>query len=353
MYTKKTSSKKRILTYAEAISEAHIQTMERNPDTFVMGLGVTDYKGIFGTTVAISKRFGPKRVIETPASENALTGIVIGASLTGKRPVIIHARNDFMFLALDQMINNASKWKYMYGGKSSVPFVVRSIIGKGWGQGPTHSQSIQSIFAHFPGLYVVMPSTPFDAKGLLISALNGKTPCVIIEHRRLYDTVGDVPEKMYEVKFGKARRACEGRNITLVATSLMVSEGVKAHLALKKMGISLEVIDPRSLRPLDEKTILRSVKKTGRLIVADTSWTTCGFSSEISALVAQKAFRFLKAPIRRIGIADCPSPVSVKLEEKFYPTYKNIFVKCCKMLNKKPDYTLIKDPIIDNFKGPY
>ncbi|MBN1353330.1 MAG: alpha-ketoacid dehydrogenase subunit beta [Candidatus Omnitrophica bacterium] len=353
MYTEKRETKKRLLTYANAISEAHVQTMRNDPDCFIMGLGVTDYKGIFGTTISAFKRFGPKRVIETPASENALTGITIGASLTGKRPVLIHARNDFMFLALDQMINGASKWKYMYGGKSSVSFVIRGIIGKGWGQGPTHSQSIQSVFMHFPGLYIAMPSTPYDAKGFIVSSLSENVPCVIIEHRRLYDTFGDVPKKIYKSKFGKARVIKKGSDITLVATSIMAMEGVKAYIALKKMGISLEVIDPRSLRPLDKDTILRSVRKTGRLIVADTSWTTCGFSSEVAALASGETFKYLKSPIKRIGVADCPSPVSFKLEEKFYPTYKDIFIECCKMLNKTPDLGLIADPIIDSFKGPY
>ncbi len=349
----KAKSKRRILTYAQAISEAHVQTMDNNPHCFVMGLGVTDYKGIFGTTITANKLYGPRRVIEVPASENALSGIAMGTSLMGKRPVIIHARNDFMFLALDQMLNGASKWRYMYAGKSKVPFVVRSIIGKGWGQGPTHSQSIQSVFMHFPGLYIAMPSTPYDAKGLLIAALHENTPCLIIEHRRLYDTIGFVPKKMYRVEFGESRLVRRGSDITLVATSLMVNEGVKAHLALQKMGISLEVLDPRSLRPLDEKAILRSVKKTGRLICADTSWTSCGVSSEISATVSEKAFGFLKAPIKRIGLAECPSPVSLKLEQRFYPTYKDIFVECCKLLNKRPNYELISDPIIDTFKGPY
>ncbi len=352
MFTKK-KPKRRILNYAEAISEAHIQSMERDRNCFVMGLGVTDYKGIFGTTTKAYKRFGRKRVLEIPASENALTGIAIGASLAGKKPVIVHARNDFMFLAMDQMINGGSKWKYMYGGKSKVGFVVRGIVGKGWGQGPTHSQSLQSVFAHFPGVYVAMPSTPYDAKGFLISGIEQDVPCVIIEHRRLYDTVGNVPRKIYKSDFGKARILKRGKDITLVATSLMVPEAVKAHMALRKMEISIEVIDPRSLRPLDERTIVNSVKKTGRLIVADTSWAPYGFSAEVIAVVSEKAVKFLKCPVKRICVADCPSPVSLKLEEKFYPSYKDIFLECCKILKKKPDKSLISDPIIDEFKGPY
>jgi len=343
----------RELTYAEAISESLVQAMSGDASVFLMGLGVTDYKGIFLTTIEAFRRFGPSRVIETPASENALTGIALGAALDGKKPVLIHARNDFMFLTLDQMINTASKWKYMYAGKSSAPFVVRGIIGKGWGQGPTHSQSIQSVFMHFPGLNVVMPSTPYDAKGFMLSALGSTTPTVILEHRALYNNKGLVPKNKYKIKLGKARVVRKGNDVTLVATSLMVQEGMKAALALKKMGISLEVIDPRSLCPIDKGTIFRSVRKTGRLVVADTSWITCGFSSEIAALVSEHIVKSLKSPIKRIGLAPCPTPVSKVLEDVFYPTYKNIFLECCKIVNKKPEYEFIKDPIIDNFRGPY
>lgn len=352
MFTKMAVNNREI-SYAEAISEALMQVMEKDKNVFVIGLGVTDYKGIFGTTIDLYKRFGSERVIETPASENALTGIAIGAAAFGRRPVLIHARNDFMFLALDQMINNASKWKYMYSGKSKVPFVVRVIIGKGWGQGPTHSQSIQSVFLHFPGLYVAMPSTPYDAKGILTYLLSVETPSVIIEHRALYNNKGVVPEELFNVEPKRARLLSKGRDITVVAVSLMVQEAYKACLALQKMGIELEVIDPKFLNPLDEDTIICSVKKTGRLIVADTSWIRCGFSSEISALAAEKAFGSLKEPIKRIGVAECPSPVSKSLEDIFYPNYKTIFLESCKLLHKKPDLELIRDPIIDNFTGPY
>lgn len=327
--------------------------MESKPEVFIMGLGVTDYKGIFGTTLEAYKRFGPKRVLETPVSEGALTGIAIGAALTGKRPILVHARNDFMFLTLDQMINCASKWKYTYGGKSSVPFVVRGIIGKGWGQGPTHSQSIQAVFLHFPGLYVAMPSCPFDAKGILITAIKQDVPFVILEHRALYDSSGYVPEDNFEIDIGKGRIVLSGSDITLIATSLMVKEGIKAHNALRKIGVSLEVIDPRFLRPLDKRLILNSVKKTGRCIVADTSWVDCGFSSEITAILTEEAFRYLKAPVIRIGLAPCPAPVSKPLEDEFYPTYKTIFIESCRILGIKPDMEIVKDKVIDNFKGPY
>lgn len=343
----------RKISYAQAISEAFVEMMQERPEVFVLGLGVTDYKGIFGTTIDIYKKYGPARVIETPASENALTGIAIGAALTGKRPVLVHARNDFMFLALDQMLNCAAKWKYSCAGKSQVPFAVRGIIGKGWGQGPTHSQSIQSIFMHFPGLYVTMPSNAYDAKGIWRFVMNQDVPCIVLEHRALYDNCDMIPEGDYEIKPGQARVVYPGTDMTLVATSLMVQEGIKARIALEKMGISLEVIDPRFLRPLDENAIISSVKKTGRLIIADTGWLTCGFASEISAIIAEKAYEYLKAPVRRIGMADCPAPVSKVLEDAFYPTYKTIFLEVCSAMDKKPDLEIVKDPILDNFKGPY
>lgn len=351
--TRKNKSKNRKLTYSQAVSEALVQNLRRDKSIFIMGLGVTDYKGIFTTTIEANRLFGPGRVIETPASENALTGISIGAALMGKRPVLTHARNDFMFLALDQMLNGAAKWKYTYNGKSSVPFVARGLIGRGWGQGPTHSQSIQSVFMHFPGLHIAMPSTPYDVKGILDTALTGDTPFVILEHRALYNNIGKVPKSMYRIPLGKGRVVCEGRDITLAATSLMVQEGVKAHIALKEMGIGLEVIDPRFLCPLDERLIIGSVKKTGRLICGDTSWTTCGFASEVSAMVSEKAFRYLKTPVKRIGLAPSPAPVSKALEEAYYPTYKDIFIEACRLAGRKPKRRLIDDPLIDDFKGPY
>ncbi len=195
----------RSITYAQAISEALTQAMKKDPQIFIFGLGVDDFKGIFNTTREAFVRFGGNRVFDTPASEGALTGIAIGAALNGKRPVLVHARNDFMFLALDQMINNAAKWKYISCGRSSVPFVVRSIIGKGWGQGPIHSQNLAAVLAHFPGLYVAMPSNPYDMKGILMKSLELSTPVVVLEHRALYNVEGEVPEEPYTVEFGRAK----------------------------------------------------------------------------------------------------------------------------------------------------
>lgn len=344
----------RTLSYAQAISEALVQAMGLDPQVFIFGLGVDDPKGIFNTTREAFVKFGGARVFDVPASEGALTGIAIGAALNGKRPVLVHARNDFMFLALDQMINNAAKWKYACAGKTSVPFLVRSIVGKGWGQGPTHSQSIQSIFAHFPGLFVAMPSSPYDVKGILMKSLQIDTPVVVLEHRALYDMKGDVPQEPYTVDFGKAKILRSGQDITVVATSLMVVEALKAADVLKSAGIALEVIDPISLQPFDEATIIESVKKTGRLICADTSWLRCGFASEVAAVVAEKAFNHLKAPIKRIGLPECPCPVSKALEDEFYPDYQDIVSAAFELLNKEMSGITLRHPEkVDTFTGPY
>ncbi len=345
----------RQLSYAEAISEALIQGMERDPDVFIFGLGVDDHKGVFGTTRRAFEKFGSARVFDTPASEAALTGIAMGAALNGKRPILVHARNDFMFLTLDQMINNAAKWKYTYGGKSSVPFVVRGIIGKGWGQGPTHSQSIQSIFAHFPGLLVAMPTTPYDVKGILLESFRVDTPVVILEHRSLYNLKGNVPDGYYTVPFGQARCLRVGQDVTVVATSFMAQEALKAAEILSRENISLEVIDPISLQPFDEAAVIESVKKTGRLISADTSWLSCGFASEVAATVAEKAFEYLKAPVRRIAWPACPCPVSKNLEDVFYRSYKDIIEAACELTGKKEKTVQFKqeEAVVDVFMGPY
>jgi pyruvate/2-oxoglutarate/acetoin dehydrogenase E1 component len=343
----------RPLTYGQAIAEALVQGMELDPNVFIFGLGVDDYKGIFGTTRAAFEKFGSKRVFDVPAAEGALTGVAIGAALHKKRPVLVHARNDFMFLALDQMINNAAKWKYTYAGKTSVPIVVRGIIGKGWGQGPTHSQSIQSVFAHFPGLVVAMPSNAYDVKGIILQSLKADCPVVILEHRSLYDIKDDVPEKPFTVQFGKAKIEREGTDVTIVASSVMVFEALKAADVVSREGISVEVVDPVTIQPLDERAILDSVKKTGRLIVADTSWLRCGFSAEVAAVVAENCPEVLKAPVKRIGFPECPSPVSKALEDVFFPSYRDIVRSVYDVLDRKPGIDIPNLQVVDSFKGPY
>ena len=343
----------RKLTYGQAISEALVQGMDADPKVFIFGLGVDDYKGIFGTTRAAFEKFGNKRVFDTPASEGALTGVAIGAALNGKRPVLVHARNDFMFLALDQLLNNAAKWKYTYNGTSSVPIVNRGIIGRGWGQGPTHSQSIQSVIAHFPGIVVAMPSNAYDIKGIILQSLKADCPVVILEHRALYDIKADVPEERFTVPFGRAKVVREGEDLTIVASSIMAFEALKAAEVLHRDGISVEVIDPVTIQPLDEETIIDSVRKTGRLICADTSWLRCGFSAEVAAVIAENIPECLKAPVKRIGFPECPSPVSKTLEDAFFPSYKNIVQSAYDLLNRKANIDIPNLQVVDSFKGPY
>lgn len=342
----------RQLSYAQAISEALVQGMEGNPNAFLFGLGVNDCKGVFGTTIEATKRFGGSRVFDVPACENALTGIAIGAALNGKHPVLVHARHDFMFLALDQMINNAAKWKYTYVGKTSLGLTIRAIVGKGWGQGPTHSQNLQAILAHFPGLIVAVPSNAYDIKGITLEALDHKGPVVIIEHRSLYDLKMAVPQEPYRLVFGRARVSRQGKDVTVVATSSMVPEALRAAYILSEFGIELEVIDPVTIQPLDEQSIIKSVQKTGRLICADGDWLNCSIASEVAARVADKAFHYLKAPIKRIGWPDCPAPVSKTLEDVFHPTHKDIISAVLEILDKR-QISIPDVEIKDTFVGPY
>jgi pyruvate/2-oxoglutarate/acetoin dehydrogenase E1 component len=342
----------RKIKYFEALSEGLVQAMERDPNIFVTGISVDYSGGAFGSTLGAIQKF-PKRVFDAPSMENALTGIAIGAAAMGKRPVVYHPRNDFMFLAFDQMINLAAKWKYMYANNAgNMPLVVRAVVGKGWGQGATHSQSTHSLLAHFPGLHVVLPATPADAKGLTMAALQSDSPVVILEHRSLYNMEGDVPEEPYITPIGKANVLRIGKDITIVATSLMVQESLIAATELAKEGVDVEVIDIRSIRPLDEKTVLNSLEKTGYILAVDTSWELCGFSSEIAALAAEKGFHHLKGPARRMSLANCPAPVSLPLEAAFYPKASNIAKTVMAMLGKSSDKLSNIDQE-DNFKGPY
>lgn len=343
----------RQIKYSQALSEGMVQAMEQDANIFITGIAVDYPSGIFGSTVEATKRFGPSRVFDAPAMENALTGILIGAAAVGKRPIIVHPRVDFMFLAFDMLLQLSAKWRYMYGGNGGMaPIVIRAIIGRGWGQGATHSQSPHAPLAHFPGLTVVMPAFPADAKGLMLSALQHSGPVVILEHRSLYDTVGVVSEEAVRVPLGKAAVVRAGSDITIVSTSYMSYEALQAAKELEKNGISAEVVDLRSIRPLDEDTILTSVKKTGRLIAADTSWELCGIASEIVALVAEKGFSYLKSPARRIALANCPAPVSHSLEKVFYPS-ANTIAKAAMVMLGKDDGSLGHIDRDDTFKGPY
>lgn len=324
----------RIISYREAAKEALYQALKSDPRVFLFGEGIDDPTGVFGTTTNLHKEFGGTRVFDTPVAENALTGIAIGASLVGFRPVLIHMRTDFMLMSIDQLMNHAAKWKYMYGGKISVPIVVRAIIGGGWGSAAQHSQPFQAIFAHIPGLKVVMPSTAYDVKGLLLASIADNSPVIFIEHRWLYDNKEAVPEAPYLIPIGKALVRRPGKDVTIIATSFMVRMASEAIKVLEKEGIDIELIDLRTIKPLDTETILNSVKKTGRAMILDFGYGFCGISAEISAFLADNAFDYLKVPIKRIALPDIPTPASAALEKLFYPSVDKIISEIKKMKDR-------------------
>ena len=343
----------RRLKYWQAISEGLVQCMEHDKSIFIASAGVDDPKGIFGTTLEAHQRFGAERVFDVPNCENAFAGIALGAAAVGKRPVVVYVRNDFMFLAADQLINLAAKWKYMFGGRTTVPVLFRGIVGRGWGQGATHSQSTHSMFAHFPGLHVATPAIPDDAKGLIITALQGHTPVILLENRACYELEGDVPEEMVPVPIGKARVLRQGRDITIVGASLMAYEALRASDILSEQGISAEVVDPRSIRPLDRETIVASVRKTGRLVIADTSWSLYGFAAEVAAIAAEEAWSSLKAPVRRVTPPDCPAPVAKTLEDAFHPTPSTIAQACLAVMKAQGAADKSVKDVQESFRGPY
>lgn len=322
----------RKISYAQAVNEALHQTLENDKHVFLIGQGVTSPWYVGSTTVGLLDRFGPERIIDTPVSESGVTGVAVGAALAGMRPILMHPRMDFMYYAMDQIANQAANWHYMFGGQLSVPLTVWAIINRGGEQGAQHSQALQAMFTHIPGLKVVMPSTPHDAKGLLIASIEDDNPVIYIDDRWLYDSMGEVPEELYSEPMGKGVIRREGKDVTVVATSYMVIEASQAAESLENEGIDVEVIDLRSLKPLDERLLFDSVRKTGRLVVADGGWKTCGVAAEISALVAEKTFSYLKAPILRVSLPDIPAPASSPLEKAFYPDSNDIILSVKRVL---------------------
>lgn len=314
----------RELKFGDAVREALDIALARDPSVYVMGLGVPDPKGIFGTTLELQEQYGSGRVFDIPTSENAMTGVALGSSLLGMRPVLVHQRVDFATLAMDQMVNQAAKWRYMFGGKQHAPIVIRMIVGRGWGNGPQHTQSLQSWFAHVPGLKVVMPVTPRDAKGLLLAAIDDDDPVVYIEHRWLHHLRGDVPEGHYHVPIGSSQTLRPGTDVTIAAISYSAIEAARAADALAAQGVAVEVIAITSLRPFDPAPLIESVRRTGRLVVADTSWTHAGFSAELVSTVAEHALDALVAPPVRLGLADAPVPTTPALARASYPTDADI-----------------------------
>lgn len=357
---------KRLLNVADALCEGLDLKMADDPRVYLMGEGVADPKAIFGTVKGLLEKYGTDRVIEMPVAENGMTGVAVGSALAGQRPVMTHQRVDFTMLALDQIANNAAKLRYVLGGKLHVPMVIRTIIGRGWGQSAQHAQSLEATFAHFPGLKVVMPVTAHDAKGMLIAAIEDDDPVLFMEHRWLHRLTGEVPEGLYRVPLDGPRQAGEGKDITIVATSFMVVEALRARDALGQCGLDAEVIDLRVIRPLNMNPILDSIGKTGRLLVVDNSWKLFGVSAEVTAQAAEHGHQSLNSAPRRLGLPDHPAPASPALIENYYPDAHGIAETAADMCGFSDDrLKLLKDALgprnsglpLDvpdpSFKGPF
>jgi pyruvate/2-oxoglutarate/acetoin dehydrogenase E1 component len=334
----------RKITYKDAINEALAQEMERDSKIIVMGLdnaggrgtqGVMDaWGGVLGVTKGLYAKFG-ERVMDTPISESAYIGAAVGAAACGMRPVVEMMFSDFLGVCFDQLMNQAAKFRYMFGGKAETPVVCRMMYGAGFRAAAQHSQCLYSIFAHIPGLKVVLPSTPYDAKGLLIQAIRDNDPVIFMEHKALYGMKGEVPEEPYAIPFGKANIVREGKDLTIVALGRMVHMATQAAAALAKDGIEAEVIDPRTISPLDEATILQSVEKTGKLVVVDESHPRASMAGDISSIVAQGAFNALTAPIKLVTAPHTPVPFSDALEDLYIPNAAKIeaavrSILCCR-----------------------
>lgn len=319
----------RVISFVEALREAIDQAMKQDQRVFAIGLDADDKFAVFGS---MAKLTHPERVIGTPISENAMMGVALGAALNGMRPIYIHLRVDFMLVSMDQIVNYIAKWRYMTRGQVPVPIVIRAVIGRGWGCGAQHSQTLGGWFAHIPGLKVVMPSSPYDAKGLLLAAVKDNWPVLFLEHRWLYKNTGAVPEDLYILPLGKGRIVRPGNKLTVVATSLAVIDTLNA---CTKHNLDVELIDPRTLKPLDEELILNSVRKTGRLLVVDYDWPFAGFASEVSALVAEKALPHLKAPVQRLTFPESQMAASQILERTFYPNPDVIAERINSILNSE------------------
>ena len=306
----------------EALHEALSLALELDPKVLILGQGVNDPKGMFGVTTGLHEKFGKDRVFDTPLSEEGMTGICTGASMNGLRPVYMHNRPDFLLLAFNQIVGHASKIHYMDNGETNVPLVIWSAIGRGWGSGSQHSQAIQGLLLGVPGLKIVMPSTPHDAKGLMLSAIADNNPVLIFEHRWSMRNKGVVPEGAYKISLGKGIYRRKGNDLTIVGTSHILELAIKAADELE--GITADVIDLRTIKPLDEKIIIDSLQKTGRILIVDTGWEMGGVCAEIGCMVAEKGFSFLKGPVRRLGLSDIPSPAGFTLEQYYYPDVKKI-----------------------------
>ena len=315
----------REITYLEAVREALTQEMEQDERVFIMGEDVGTYGGAFGVTLGMVEKFGEERVIDTPISELGIAGAITGAAIHGMRPVGEIMFMDFTTLAAEQLVNQAAKIRFMFGGTTIVPFVLRTPAGSGTGAAAQHSQSLESWFVHVPGLKVVMPSSPYDVKGLLISSIRDDNPVIFVEHKLLYKTKGAVPEESYTVPLSTAEVKREGRDLTIIAYSIMALRSLEAAKQLSEEGIEVEVVDPRTLNPLDKETIIQSVVKTGKALIVHESCKTGGYGGELVAVIAEsEAFDYLDAPIKRLAGRDMPIPYNRNLEYHTVPQVENI-----------------------------
>ena len=319
----------RKISFGEALREALQEEMRRDETVFVLGEDIALHGGDFGVTKGLLDEFGEKRVRDTPISETAIIGLSLGAASVGMRPVAEIMFSDFLGVCMDQILNQVSKMRYMSGGQVKTPVVIRTAFGAGISAGPQHSQSPEAFFVHIPGLQVVMPSTPYDAKGLLKTAIRNDNAVIFFEHKLLYGVKGDVPEQEYLIGFGEADIKRSGTDVTIVATGLMVKEALAAAETLEKDGLAAEVIDPRTLVPLDEKTLINSVRKTGRVVVVHEAWKRGGFGAEIAAMIMEEAMDYLDAPVKRVGGLNVPTPFSPALEKYVVPN-ENDIVKAVK-----------------------
>jgi pyruvate dehydrogenase E1 component beta subunit len=315
----------REITFAEAIREALAEEMRRDPRVFIMGEDVAEAGTPFKVLLGLVEEFGTDRVIDTPISEAGITGLSVGAAMAGQRPVVDIMFGDFITLTMDQMVNQAAKVHYMSGGKLKVPMVMRTTLGATRRSAAQHSQSLQAWFSHVPGLKVVIPSTPYDAKGLLKTAIRDDNPVVFFEDKMMYKLKGPVPETDYTIPFGVADIKRVGDDVTIVATSSMVQVALGAAALLAEIGVSAEVIDPRTTFPLDKQALIESAKKTSRAIVVDEGYERYGVTAELASVIADGAFYYLDAPVKRIGAMDVPIPFSPPLEDATVPTEKTVF----------------------------
>jgi pyruvate/2-oxoglutarate/acetoin dehydrogenase E1 component len=313
------------LTYLEAVREALTQEMRRDPEVFLLGEDIGVYGGAFGVTRGMLEEFGAERVRDTPISEAAIAGTATGAALMGMRPVMEIMFMDFLTISMNQLVNQAAKIRFMFGGKASIPMVIRAPAGSGTGAAAQHSQSLEAWFVHVPGIKVVAPATPYDAKGLLVTAIRDNNPVLFMEHKLLYRTKGPVPEEAYTIPLGSAEVKRQGRDLTVLAYSAMVPRALEAAEHLATEGIEVEVVDLRSLKPLDRQTIIGSVSRTGRVLIVHEAPQTGGFGGELAAVVTEsEAFDYLDAPLCRLGGRDIPIPYNRTLERSTVPQVEDI-----------------------------